>query len=730
MEHRWHILGPGGGGALYHPTVSPHDNRIVMIGCDMTNSFLTTDGGESWAELNFHGNARAFACDPDHPGVLYAGSLGLFRSDDSGRNWRLLFPKPETVTLRYSGDHAYETLESADWPGGQVVGIATGHGELWVGVNTDRLTLFRSTDGGANFTAVGELPQSELLRLWLVKPGEALAVSSKEICHFNGGRKEQIPLPDGRELLDASVALDKATGKPVIYAATGSRWESGVFRTGLYRHCEETGWSELSGGLECNLAPDESRNINRVAACAGDGSTVYASIREPANGETTKYFGILKSRDAGSSWQWVLRMDESQPENRATGWVEQDYDTCWAGAPFWMGVSPNNPDLVYATDWGTVYKTNDGGQFWQQLYTYRQPGGWASRGIDVTNVYEPAFDPWDKNHMLLPCTDIGLFASHDGGKSWAHSEAGVPKQWSNTCYCALYDPSRPGRAWSAWSNCHDLPRQKMLRGGNLGRYQGGVCISDDGGNSWQASNQGMPANSPVTHLAIDPGSKPDCRILVAAVFGKGVFKSTDDGKTWALKNKGIEGNPNAWRLCFAPDGTLYLLVAGDTAGGTAIDGALYRSGDCGEHWQRLPLPEGVFYGNDIAIGPGNPARLYLACWGSETGFPARRGGLHVSEDGGQSWQLILNGSLHIYGITVWPHNPGVLYATAYEGFVFRSEDCGKSWETLPGYDFKWPKAVVADPYDSGMLYLSTFGSCLWHGPAAGAAKEFGIVRIP
>src|ERR1035441_10456125 len=29
LDERWRIIGPGGGGSLYHPTVSPHDHRTA-----------------------------------------------------------------------------------------------------------------------------------------------------------------------------------------------------------------------------------------------------------------------------------------------------------------------------------------------------------------------------------------------------------------------------------------------------------------------------------------------------------------------------------------------------------------------------------------------------------------------------------------------------------------------------------------------------------------------------
>jgi len=44
------ILGPGGGGAMFHPLVSPHDTNTVLIACDMTGSYITHDGGQTWSD--------------------------------------------------------------------------------------------------------------------------------------------------------------------------------------------------------------------------------------------------------------------------------------------------------------------------------------------------------------------------------------------------------------------------------------------------------------------------------------------------------------------------------------------------------------------------------------------------------------------------------------------------------------------------------------------------------
>ena len=732
----WEILGPGGGGALYYPTVSPHDKNVVLTSCDMTCSFMTADGGESWTELNFRGRALCFAHDPARPGVMYAGSTGLFRTEDGGRLWKLLFPDPNAVLTRtFAGDHAEEVVETSDnWPGGQVAAVAIDPCDgdsLVIGVLNGGLALYRSQDGCKTWQPIGRMAGGEPCRIYLDGSG-VLASTGAEIARFGGvgHEKQTLPLPGGREILDLSRGVVKETGAAVLYAVTGSRWEGGAFRPGLYRS-EDGGksWTELAGGLDQDSFPGEDRAINRVATCPTDPSVVYASVKEPYH-TNTKYFGILKSADGGERWDWALRMDDGQPANRTLGWVEGDYGTDWAGAPFWMGVAPGDPELCYVTDWGTVYKTADGGKLWQQLYTNLRPdGSWKSRGIDVTNVYEPAFDPFDRNRFLLPCTDIGLMASADGGQGWRHAQAGIPDEWVNTCYHTLFDPDVRGRAWSAWANCHDLPRQKMLRR-SLENYSGGVCKTEDGAAVWTVSSTGMPKSCLVTHMALDPASKPGSRTLWVAAFGKGVYKSTDDGATWALKNDGIGENLNAWRFCQLPGGGLLLMVAGSTEGGVARDGALYLSLDCAEHWRSLPLPEGVFFANDADWDRENPQRLYLACWGNENGYPARHGGLYATEDGGQSWKALLDTSLHVYGITVIPGAPQALYAAAYEGVVLRSLDGGGSWRALDGIDFKWPKKVQADPNDPSLIYVSTFGSCLWHGPAEGCAKEFGRVEPP
>jgi len=74
-----------------------------------------------------------------------------------------------------------------------------------------------------------------------------------------------------------------------------------------------------------------------------------------------------------------------------------------------------------------------------------------------------------------------------------------------------------------------------------------------------------------------------------------------------LKNNGItQKEPFAWRLAHSSNGTLYLVLARrseDGSIGNDGDGAVYRSTDGAEHWQRVTLPDGVNGPNGLAVDP-------------------------------------------------------------------------------------------------------------------------------
>src|SRR5437870_3029079 len=105
------VIGPGGGGAMFHPTISPHDPNTVLVSCDMTGSYITHDAGKSWRMFNLRGVVQFFVFDPLDRKVIYAQSNGLCRSQNEGESWSLIYPKLSTVkVVKMSSDHSDEDL--------------------------------------------------------------------------------------------------------------------------------------------------------------------------------------------------------------------------------------------------------------------------------------------------------------------------------------------------------------------------------------------------------------------------------------------------------------------------------------------------------------------------------------------------------------------------------------------------------------------------------------------
>src|ERR1700732_4761293 len=87
------IVGPGGGGAMFHPTISPNGAETVLVSCDMTGAYISHNGGKSWRMFNLRGVVKFFVFNPNDKNVIYAQATGLWRSSDNGETWKLIYPK-------------------------------------------------------------------------------------------------------------------------------------------------------------------------------------------------------------------------------------------------------------------------------------------------------------------------------------------------------------------------------------------------------------------------------------------------------------------------------------------------------------------------------------------------------------------------------------------------------------------------------------------------------------
>ncbi len=732
----WKIVGPGGGGTMIAPTISPHDSQLVVEHCDMTGGYVTRDNGQSWRMFNLRGGIDAFAFDPVDPQVIYAGNAALWKSSDSGQSWKMLFPNPARNTIEHQiGDHSDYSLTSSDpaYPGGDISAIAIApqhspgspeHLYLSFEQRGQPAVIVSSADGGASWSHLATLPQHVLL----------LATQDSGLIAVSGSAAWRIA-SDGSNTELGSIAT---SFRAASAARSGnSVWIYATSRDGKVYLSQDSGlhWGSVTPALQ-----QTSGRFEVIAASDLHPEVAYVGFRglQIGEGKENLFNGIAKTTDGGKTWKIVFKESNHPAANLSATWIEkrakQGSDDIWFDSPYSLGVAPTNPDVVYATDLFRTYRTLDGGATWQEMNSRQlSDGSWTSRGLDVTTNYGVQFDPFDSQHIYMDNTDMGLFQSTDGGQSWRSSTEGVPESWRNTTYWLAFDPTQRGVIWGAFSGTHDLPRPKMWRNRSVLRFRGGVAVSNDGGNHWQPSNTGLPDDS-ITHILLDPSSPAGNRTLYVCAFGRGVYKSTDNGKSWTQKNNGIVGDePFAWRITLSQDGSLYLVVARRSEKqdiSPSLAGALYRSTDKAEHWQRVDLPSGVTGPTALEIDPRDAQRLYLTAWGQEGDSADRNGGVYASDDGGKTWRALFTKSQHVYDLTIDPQHPDTLYICGFDAAAYRSTDRGAHWERIKGYDFKWGHRVILDPNDPTQIYITTYGGGVWHGPAAGAANAPETVLTP
>ena len=707
------VIGPGGGGAMFNPTISPHDPNTVLVSCDMTGSYITHDGGQTWRMFNLRGVVNFFVFDPLDPKTIYAHATGLWRSTDGGERWDLVYPSPSSVKgVKMNSDHSDETILADPDPLSEIAALVVDPSDsktLYAAAGTkESPALFVSRDYGKSWEKQVSLPDVPR-HIW-VDPNSAadhrrlFLASQHAVTVISAGEARSFPVP--APVSDISMGFGSGT-QATIYATS----EQGIFVS-----------KDAGANWRKSELPGAGAKVRAIATSLHHPETAYVSYDQlKVNGES--WMGVAKTTNSGSDWKLVWKEARVAAKNVKDAWITERFGPSWGENPLTLAVAQQDAHLAYATDLGRTMRTVDGGATWVAVYSRRvDDAGWTSRGLDVTTSYGIHFDPFDSKRQFITYTDIGLFRSEDGGVSWTSSTAGVPRDWMNTTYWVVFDPKVRGLMWSVNSWTHDLPRPKMWRHNSVLRYKGGVCRSDDGGKHWTKSNTGMDETG-ATHILLDPSSPVDARVLYVAGFGRGVYKSSDGGRTWALKNSGITQElPFAWRLARSSNGTLYVVIARrseDGSIGNAGDGALYRSTDGAENWVPVSLPEGTNGPNGLAIDPESPDRLYLAAWARATGEHGDGGGIFLSENGGKSWKNVLDKDRHIYDVTIDPKDSSVVYATGFESSAWRSPDRGLHWTRIPGFNFKWGHRVIPDPLHHDEIYITTFGGSVWHGSIDG-----------
>src|SRR5450755_4113690 len=234
------VMGPGGGGAMFNPTTSPHDPNTVLVSCDMTGSYITHDGGRTWRMFNLRGVVNFFIFDPVDPKTIYAHATGLWRSTDGGERWELVYPSPSSVKgVKMNSDHSDEQILADPDPLQMISALAVDPSDskiLYAAAGTkESPALFVSRDYGKTWQKEAGLPDAPR-RLWVDSnsppDSRTLFVASEQaIAMIDYGAVHRFPIPAPASDISlgfgsGSQATIYATSEQGIYVSNnaGANW--------------------------------------------------------------------------------------------------------------------------------------------------------------------------------------------------------------------------------------------------------------------------------------------------------------------------------------------------------------------------------------------------------------------------------------------------------------------------------------------------------------------------
>jgi photosystem II stability/assembly factor-like uncharacterized protein len=602
--------------------IDPRDSRTIYVSGHRHKEnggfFKTTDGGKSWREADdLKGEAiHSLTQSTSNPDMLVAGSAkGIFISDDAGNSWEKV--KSETAPVE---GLIVDSL--AVDPRNTDVMYA---GTTW--------RAYKTTNGGKDWRLIkeGMIDDSDVF---------AIDIDPRNADHIIASACSGI-----YESRNAGETWKKIQGIPSQSRRTRAilQHPSDEAKNYVFAGTTEGFWRTADGGTSWTLTTSRQLEINSIAVHPDEPNKIFIG---------TNNYGVMVSNDFGKNFSMTnggfstrltnqIVADIEKPNrlyastiNTATGggffFVSNDGGMTWQPSMKNWGTrtiaysilqDAAAPDTIYlGTNFG-IYRSLDRGASWAAV-TPPKPKKPAARRAPAKKgkavaakkpapvietkptTPEPipnkvaALSEKEGVNVLLPTRDgkNGMYAATDTGLYRTYDLA---QGWERLPYSEGMDSQTMTMAISA-------QRPEVIW---VGTARSGVLVSRDGGKTW-TQDAGVPANTPIRALAIDPERADYIYVGTKQMF----FLTRDGGENWQRRGGGIPSGDFV-SIIINPRNPNEIFVgnAFETRGGA------YRSMDAGMTWERLDSTDTALPSRRVwalAFDPHNGNRLFV---GSHSG---------------------------------------------------------------------------------------------------------------
>ncbi len=426
-------------------------------------------------------------------------------------------------------------------------------------------------------------------------------------------------------------------------------------------------WQASNEGILGNYAGlGEDVNIFSLTIDPNNSNIIWAGTR------SSGAFGVFKSTDAGVSW--------SRKENGLTASLEghASSNLIFRGFTVELGnsntvyaqaeLSTNTQGKTFQKVHGRVFKSTDGGENWNTIWTGNHLARYLIVDPSNTNTLYLSTGIFDVEAADANCVSNnigdwggeGILKSTDAGANWININTGLLDLYVGSLKMHPTNSNILIAGTSSNDACQSFPPDSTM--------VGGLYITTDAGANWTRLLETM-----ISAVAFDPSN---ANIFYGA-FEDGVWRTQDGGNTFTLYQKNNQRYGPQGINAGIPIDLIVDLDHPNTLYANNYGGGVFKSDDSAQTWENW---SNGYSGATIAQMATHPSddSLILASGLS---------GAFVSQHYGLNWQGLAFGSLgnsaQTSAIAIHPNNKNIiLVADAFDGTLHRSTDAGQTFSQV------------------------------------------------